>query len=57
MGKRGVKKKVAVHVVLDESIQDHGNDPAVQRKAKEAADFLKKQGVPKSFDKKIKSRP
>ena len=57
MGKRGVKKKVVIHVVLDGSIQDHGNDPAVQRKAKDATDFLKKHGVPKSFDKKIKRRP
>ena len=57
MGKRGVKKKVVIHVVLDGSIQDHGDDPAVQRKAKDATDFLKKHGVPKSFDKKIKRRP
>jgi hypothetical protein len=57
MSKRSIKKKIAIHVVLDESIQDRGNDPAVQQKAKAATDFLKKHGAPKSFDKKIKRRP
>ena len=41
MGKKGIKKKIAIRVVLEESIQDHGNDPAVQQKAKDATDFLK----------------
>lgn len=45
-------KKFAVDVVVDKSIQDHGNDPAVQVKAKKAVAFLKKHGVPKSFAKK-----
>jgi hypothetical protein len=39
-------------VVVDKSIQDHGNDPAVQEKAKKAVAFLKKHGVPKSLSKK-----
>ena len=57
MRKIGIKKGIAIHVILDESMQDHGNDPAVQQKAKKATDFLKKHGVPKSFDKKVKRRP
>ena len=57
MGKKGIKKKIAIRVVLDGTIQDHGNDPAVQQKAKEATDFLKEHGAPKSFDKKNQKRP
>ncbi len=52
MGNLNTKKKFTMDVVVDKSIQDHGNDPAVQEKARKAVAFLKKNGVPKSFEKK-----
>jgi hypothetical protein len=54
MGSIGINKKFKVEVVVDKGIQDHGNDPAVQEKAKKAVAFLKKHGVPKSMSKKGK---
>lgn len=52
MSKVNTNKKLNVEVVVDKSIQDHGNDPAVQEKAKKAVAFLKKHGAPKSFARK-----
>lgn len=52
MGNVSTNKKFAVDVVVDKSIQDHGNDPAAQEKARKTVAFLKKHGVPKSFAKK-----
>jgi hypothetical protein len=52
MGNVGINKKFMVDVVVDKTIQDHGNDPAIQKKAEKAVAFLKKHGVPKSFSKK-----
>ena len=52
MGNVSTNKKFAMDVVVDKSIRDHGNDPAVQEKAKKAVAFLKKHGVPKSLSKK-----
>jgi hypothetical protein len=50
----GLKKKQKVDVVVNTTIQDKGNDPAVQEKAKKAVTFLKKHPVPKSTSKSIK---
>jgi hypothetical protein len=47
-----LNKKFNADVVVDKNIQDHGNDPAVQQKAKKAVAFLKKHGAPKSLSKK-----
>ena len=52
MGKVGTNKKFTVNVVVDKSIRDRGNDPAAEEKARRAVAFLKKHGVPKSFEKK-----
>ena len=52
MGNVSTSKKFTMDVVVDKSIQDHGNDPAIQEKAKKATAFLKKHGVPKSLSKK-----
>jgi hypothetical protein len=52
MGNASTNKKFAMDVVVDKRIQDHGNDPAAQEKAKRAVAFLKKHGVPKSLSKK-----
>jgi hypothetical protein len=52
MGNVNTNKKFTIDVVVDKSIQDQGNDPAVQEKAKKAVAFLKKHGVPKSLSKK-----
>jgi hypothetical protein len=52
MGKVSTNKIFTMNVVVDKSIQDHGNDPTVQERAKKAVAFLKKHGVPKSFAKK-----
>ena len=52
MGNLSSDKKFAMDVVVDRTVQDHGNDPAVQEKAKKAVAFLKKHGVPKSLPKK-----
>jgi len=41
-------------VVVDKNLQDHGSDPAIQKKAEKAVAFLKKNGVPKSIAKKNK---
>jgi hypothetical protein len=55
MGNVSTNKKLTTDVVVDKSIQDHGNDPAVQERARKAVAFLKKHGVPKSFEKKNRS--
>lgn len=52
MGNLSSDKKFAMDVVVDRTVQDHGNDPAAQEKAKKAVAFLKKHGVPKSLRKK-----
>jgi predicted HicB family RNase H-like nuclease len=52
MGNVSTNKKLTTDVVVDKSIQDHGNDPGVQERVKKAVAFLKKHGVPKSFEKK-----
>ena len=52
MGNVGTNKKFTVEIIVDKSIRDHGDDPAVQEKARRAVAFLKKHGVPKSFEKK-----
>jgi len=52
MGNINANKKLNIEVVMDKSIQDHGNDPAIHQKAKKAVAFLKKHGVPKSLSKK-----
>jgi hypothetical protein len=52
MGKVNTSKKFKVDIIVDKSIRDHGDDPAVQEKARRDVAFLKKHGVPKSFEKK-----
>lgn len=52
MGKVSTSKKFTVKIIVDKSIQDRGNDPAAEQKARRAVAFLKKHGVPKSFEKK-----
>lgn len=49
MSNEAINKKFKVNAVLDKSLQDPGNDPAIQQKAEKATAFLKKQGAPKSL--------
>jgi hypothetical protein len=39
MGNVSTNKKLTIDVVVDKSIQDYGNDPAVQERAKKAVAF------------------
>ena len=47
-----LNKKFKMDVVVDNSLQDRGDDLAIQKKAEKAVAFLKKHGVPRSIARK-----
>lgn len=47
-----VKKENTTHVAIVKKMRDYSNEPAFKKKAESAIAFLKKHGVPKSFQKK-----
>lgn len=42
-------------VALVKKMRDYSNDPAFKKKAEDAKEFLKKHGLPKSFN-RVKSK-
>ena len=43
-----------INVTIDENMRDYSNDPYFKKKHEEAAEFIKKHGLPKSFKKENK---
>jgi hypothetical protein len=49
-----LKKGKSNDITVVKKMKDYSNEPAFKKKAEKAAEFLKKNGLPKAFTKKKK---